>query len=75
MAGTYGVDVQLLHHLDVGYHTLYAYNVAVVGVELVAVDSLEEYGLAIDQYLLTLALHLAESHLLGYHLYYAVLVG
>ena len=64
VAGTYGVDVQALHDLDVLNHALAAHHVATVGIQLVAVGTLEEYGLAVHQQLGILDLHAAEAHLL-----------
>ena len=64
VAGAHGVDVQALHDLDVLNHALTAHHVATVGIELVAVGTLDEHGLTIHQQLGILNLHAAEAHLL-----------
>ena len=64
VAGAYGVHVQLLHNLDVLNHAFYADDVAAVGVELVAVGTLDEDGLAVDQKLAAFNLDVAEAYAL-----------
>ena len=64
VAGAHGVDVQALHDLDVLNHALAAHHVATVGIQLVAVGTLDEHGLTIHQQLGVLDLHAAEAHLL-----------
>jgi len=61
VARTYSIHVQLLHHLDVFNHTLHADDVAVVGIELVAVGALDEDGLSVDEHLTVLDFNAAET--------------
>ena len=75
VAGTHGVDVVLLHDLDVLYHALHRDNVSAVGVHLVAVGAFDKYRLAVDKELGVLDFHLAEARLLRYHLYLLAAVG
>ena len=65
MAGTYGVDVEVLHHLYVLQHPLAGHHVAAVRIHFVAVGALEEDRLPVDQYLRVLQLNLAEAYLYG----------
>ena len=64
VAGAYGIDVQALHNLDILNHALTRNNIATVGIEFVAVGTLDEHGLAVHQQLGILNLHAAEAHLL-----------
>ena len=48
MAGTYGVDVHLLHLLDVLQHALTTDDVASVGIHLMTIHTLDEDGFAVD---------------------------
>ena len=68
VAGTHGVEVELLHDLDVLDHALPREYIATVGIQLVAVSTFEEYWLAIHQDLRVLQLDLAEAYLHGDHL-------
>ena len=72
VACAHGIDVEPLHQLDILYHALAAHIVAPVGVHLVAVGSLEEYRLAVDEHLRVLDFYLPESHLLRNHLHHTV---
>ena len=65
VAGAHGVDVQLLHDLDVLNHTLHGDDIAAVGIQLVAVGTLDENGLTVDQQLATLDFHLADADALA----------
>ena len=65
MARTDGIHVEVLHNLYVLNHAADRHHIAPVGVELVAVGTLEEHRPAVDQKLLVLDLHLAEAHALG----------
>ena len=65
VTGTHGVHVQLLHNLDVLNHAFHADDVAVVGIQLVAVGALDEDGLAVDEHLSALDLDASESHTLA----------
>ncbi len=49
VARAHGIDVVLFHYLDVLHHTLYAHYVAAVGVHLMTVCTLYQYGLAVDE--------------------------
>ena len=49
MAGTHGVDVHLLHLLDVLEHALTTDDVTSVGVHFVAIDTFDEDRFAVDQ--------------------------
>ena len=68
MAGTNGIDVHALHHHDVLNHALLTYVVALIRIYLMTVGTLQENRLAIDQELLVLDLHLAETYLYLYNL-------
>ncbi len=68
MAGTDGVDIQALHHLDVLNHALHAYVVTSIRVHLMTVGTLQENRLTVDQELLVLDFHLAETYLYLYNL-------
>ena len=61
VACAHGVDVELLHKLDVLKHTLARHHVAAVGVYLVAVGALDVYRLAVYKQLRVLNLYLAET--------------
>ena len=75
MAGAHSIDVEFLHHLNILNHAAHGNHIASIGVQLVAVCTLEEHRLAVHQHLSTLDLHLAEAYLLGNHLAGAALVG
>ena len=65
MAGAHGVQVELLHHLDVLQHTFARDDITAVRVHLMTVGALEEDGLAVDKYLFSLQFYLAETYLTG----------
>ena len=65
VAGTYGVDVEVLHHLYVLQHPLAGHHVAAVRIHLVTVGALEEDRLPVDQYLRVLQFDFAEAHFHG----------
>ena len=67
MAGAHGVQVELLHHLDVLQHTFARDDITAVRVHLMTVGALEEDGLAVDKYLFSLQFYLAETYLYGNH--------
>ncbi len=73
VARAHGVDVEALHDLYVLDHALHRDHVASVGIHLVAVSTLDEHRLAVDEQLGVLDLHLAESHLLRNHLHHVAL--
>ena len=61
---SYGVDVMLFQDVDVLNHAFNAHHVAAIGVEFVAVSTLDEDGLTIDKELSVLDFHLSESYAL-----------
>ena len=69
VAGTYSVDIQLLHHAHVAQHLLSRHAVRPVRAHLVTVHALDEYGPAVDQQLRVLDFHAAETHVQagGFH--------
>ena len=72
VAGTNGIDVHALHHHDVLNHALLTYVVALVRINLMTVGTLQENRLTIDQELLVLDLHLAETYLYLYNLVWQI---
>ena len=68
VAGAHCVEVELLHDLHVLQHAVAADHVASVGVEFVAVGTLDEDGLAIDVHLCVLDFNLAETYADRHHL-------
>ena len=74
VAGAVGIHVKLLHHLDVLNHAFYAYHIAAVGVEFVAVGTLDEHRHAVDEELLVFDFNLAEAHTLRYALHHLAAV-
>ena len=74
VAGANGVDVQLLHDFDVLDHALQAHNVSTVRIHLVAVGTLHQHRLSVNEQLCVLDLHVSESHFLRNHLSGALLV-
>ena len=48
VAGTNGIDVQLLHDADVLNHAFNAHHIAAVWVQFMTVGTLDEYGFAVD---------------------------
>ena len=74
VASTYCIDIKLLHDLYILYHSLYRHHITTIGIEFVAVGTLEEYSLTIYEHLIILELHLAEAHLLTDSLYHIVAI-
>ena len=70
VAGADCVDVHLLHYLNILDHTLQRYHISAVGIHLVTVGTLYEYGLSVYQQLAVTDLNLTESHLLRNNLQY-----
>ena len=68
VTGTHGVDVELLHNLDVLYHPLTTHDVATVWIHLVPVGTFYINRLPVNQQLTVLNLHFPEPHLLRNHL-------
>ena len=62
------VDVQLLHNLNILNHAVNTHDVATVGIQLVAVGTLNQYRLSVHQQLSALNLNVAETYLLLYYL-------
>ena len=60
---THRIDIELLHDPDILLHALAGHDIAPVGVQFVPVSALEEHGLAVDQHLRILDLHLPETGL------------
>ena len=56
-----GVDVVFLHYLEVLRHAVAANDIAAVGVEFVAVNAFDEYGLTVDKQLGVFDFDLAET--------------
>ena len=74
VAGAHGVHVELLHHLDVLNHALHTDAVAAVGVEFVAVRTLDEHGLSVHEKLAVLDFYFAETYILHKTFEHAVAV-
>ena len=64
VAGTYSVDVQLLHNLDILNHTVNRYNVTTIRIQFVAVGTLNQNRLSVHQQLSALNLNVAETYTL-----------
>ena len=60
----HGVDIELLHAHNVLNHTLTTHHIAAIGVELVAVHTLDEYRLTVDEQLAVAYLHTSETYFL-----------
>ncbi len=67
MAGAHGVQVELLHHLNVLQHAFAGDDVTTVGVQFMTVGTLEENGLAVDKNLASFQFYLAEAYLYRNH--------
>ena len=61
VTGTNGIDIKLLHALDVQNHTLTGNDITAVRIKLVTVHALDIYRLAIDKELRVLDFHLTET--------------
>ena len=70
VTGAHGIDVELLHNLDVLYHPLTTHDVATVWIHLVSVGAFDINRLPINQQLTVPNLHFPEPHLLRNHLYH-----
>lgn len=64
MTRAHGIDVETFHDLDILQHALQGHHITTIGIHLVAVGTLDEHRLAVDEQLLVFDLHLAEAHLL-----------
>ena len=65
VTGTNGIDVQLLHHLDVLNHALHRYHIAAVRVQLMTVGTLNQDSFSVDQQLSVLDFDMAETNTLA----------
>ena len=65
MAGTYSIDIEFLHYPHIPFHIGLGHHIALVGVEFVAVHTLDEYGLAIYKQLSALDFDGPESEIQG----------
>ena len=74
VAGTNGIDVQLLHDLDILNHAFYRYNVSSVRINLMSVGTLEQYRFSVDEHLSVLDFHFAETYILRNGLQHLVTV-
>ena len=72
VAGTVGIDIELLHALDILNHAFHAHTVTTVWVEFMAVNSLDEHRLTIDEQLSVLDFHFSESNFLPDYLSHLV---
>ena len=61
MTGTDSIQVETLHEQNILYHALYRNGLAVNGMSVVAVGSLEHHALVVDKYLAVAILNLTES--------------
>ena len=61
VAGAHGIDVELLHDLDVLLHPLVRHHVAAVRVEFVPVDALDQDAFPVDQQVGALDFDFAEA--------------
>ena len=68
VARTYGIEVELLHDLYVLNHALARHDEALEGIYLVAVGTLDQYGLAVHKQQAVLDLRRAETYALCYDL-------
>ena len=64
MAQSHGIDVGVLHQLQVALHQLFGHDAASIRVVLVAVYAANLDGLTIDEQLSALDADVAETHLL-----------
>ena len=65
VAGTHGIDIQLLHDLDILDHALHRDDVAAVGIKFMTVGTLDEDRLTVDKQLAALDFNMAEAYLLS----------
>src|SRR5207248_3580707 len=49
MRATHGIDIELLHTLDVGFHALKGDGLASIRIEFVAIDTFNEDAFAVEQ--------------------------
>ena len=64
VTSTNGVDIQILHNLDILNHALNGNNVSTIGIEFMTVGTLDKDRLTVDQQLTALDLYVTETHLL-----------
>ncbi len=64
VTGAHCIDIQTLHNLNILYHAVDRDDISAVGIHLVAVCTLDEHRLSIDEKLAVLDFHLAEARFL-----------
>ena len=64
VAGTYSIDVQLLHDFNVLNHARYGYHIATVWIQFMTVGTLNEDSLAVYQQLSVLDFNVTETNTL-----------
>ena len=64
VTGTHRIDVQPFHDLDILNHAVEGDDISSVGIHFVAVSTLDEHGLSIDEQLTVFDFHLAETDFL-----------
>ena len=74
MAGTYGVDIEFFHYLDILQHTFGRNHITAVRVHFVTVGSFEEYRLSVYEYLSVFQFNFAETYFNRDYFYYVVAV-
>ena len=62
VAGTYGIDVQLLHDLYITYHICFRHHISLVRVHLMTVDTLDKDRLSVDLELAVFDADIPETH-------------
>ena len=72
VASTNGIDIQVLHNLDILNHALYRNDVTTIGVEFVAIGTLNQNRLSVNEQLSTLDLDMTETDFLSYSLQYII---
>ena len=71
MTSTDSIDIKTLQDFDILYHTLHTNNIAAIRIQLMAVNTLYQNRLTVDQQLLVLDFHFTEAHFLsdGFYLF------
>ena len=72
VTGTYRIDVQILHYLDILNHPLHRDDVTTVRIEFMTVGTFYQYRLAVDQQLAVLDLNMTETDALRDNLQHLV---
>ena len=63
MAGTYSIDIQLLHYQDIVKHICFRDNITFPGIEFMAVRPLDKHRLPVYKKLISNYLHITETNL------------